>query len=107
MADEPITPQQMQSVVQELQSTRSQLQAIASQINEISLTLNALSSQDEKRPVFRAVGNLLLEVDDRDALADELGESKVAFETHLGKLVERESDLVSRYEEMIESFEDQ
>ena len=107
MTDEPITPQQMQSVVQELQSTRSQLQAIASQINEISLTLNALSSQDEKRPVFRAVGNLLLEVDDRDALADELGKSKAAFELHLEKLVERESDLVSQYEEMIESFENQ
>ena len=107
MTDEPITPQQMQSVVQELQSTRSQLQAIASQINEISLTLNALSSQDENRPVFRAVGNLLLEVDDRDALADELGESKAAFESHLEKFVERESDLVSQYEEMLESFENQ
>ena len=107
MTDEPITPQQMQSVVQELQSTRSQVQAIASQINEISLTLNALSSQDENRPVFRAVGNLLLEVDDRDGLADELGESKAAFESHLRKLVERESDLVSQYEEMIESFENQ
>ena len=69
--------------------------------------MNALLSQDEKRPVFRAVGNLLLEVDDRDALADELGESKAAFELHLGKLVERESDLVSQYEEMLESFENQ
>ena len=107
MADEPITPQQMQSVVQDLQSTRSQVQSIASQINEISLTLNALSSQDEKRPVFRAVGNLLLEVDDREALADELGESKTAFESHLELLVERESDLSSQYDEMIESFENQ
>jgi hypothetical protein len=50
---------------------------------------------------------LLLEVDDRDALAGELGESKTAFESHLGKLVERESDLVSQYEEMLESFENQ
>tara|TARA_B100000929_G_scaffold273468_1_gene245881 strand:+ start:742 stop:1065 length:324 start_codon:yes stop_codon:yes gene_type:complete len=107
MADEPISPQQMQSVIQELQSTRSQVQAIASQINEISLTLNALSSQDKDRPVFRAVGNLLLEVDDRDALLAELGESHASFESHLEKLMERESDLVSQYEEMIESFENQ
>ena len=59
------------------------------------------------RDRYRAVGNLLLEVDDREALANELGESMLTFESHAGRLVERESALVSQYEEMAKAFESQ
>ena len=72
-----------QALVQELQLVRNQIQTVSTQVNEISLTLESLSTQDSKRPVFRAVGNLLLEVDDRDKLMKELSDSKVTFETHL------------------------
>lgn len=107
MSDDPITPQELQATTQELQLTRSQVQAVASQVNEISLTLDALSTQDESRPVFRAVGNLLLEVGDRETLAKDLEESKVVFESHLERLVKRESALTTQYEEMVKSFEGQ
>ena len=53
-----------QALVQELQLVRNQIQTVSTQVNEISLTLESLSTQDTERPVFRAVGNLLLEVDD-------------------------------------------
>ena len=89
MTDHSVTAQELQTVAQELQLTRSQLQAISAQVNEISLTLEALETQDSSRPVFRAVGNLLLEVDDRDALAKGLEDSKSTFETHAGRLAER------------------
>ena len=79
MTESDVTAQDLQAVAQELQLTRSQLQAVSAQVNEISLTLEALASQDPSRPVFRAVGNLLLEVDDRQSLTDELDESKSAF----------------------------
>ena len=105
MTDEGVSVQDLQGVAQELQLVRSQLQAITAQVNEISLTIEALESQDLSRPVYRAVGNLLLEVDDREALANELGESMLTFESHAGRLVERESALVSQYEEMAKSFE--
>ena len=65
-------PQEIQALVQELQLARNQIQTVSTQINEISLTLESLSKQDKNRPVFRAVGNLLLEVDDRDELIKEL-----------------------------------
>ena len=107
MTDHSVTAQELQTVAQELQLTRSQLQAISAQVNEISLTLEALETQDSSRPVFRAVGILLLEVGARDALAKELEDSKSTFEIHAGRLAERESAIVSQYEEMAKSFEGQ
>nr|AIE92838.1 prefoldin, beta-like subunit [uncultured marine group II/III euryarchaeote AD1000_28_D03] len=107
MTDEGVSVQDLQGVAQELQLVRSQLQAITAQVNEISLTIEALETQDSSRPVYRAVGNLLLEVDDRETLANELGESMSTFESHVGRLAERESALVSQYEEMAKSFESQ
>ena len=68
MSDSEPTAQELQAVAQELQMVRSQLQALSSQISEISVTLESLESQDSDRPVYRAVGNLLLEVSDREAL---------------------------------------
>ena len=72
--------QEIQVLVQELQLARNQIQTVSTQINEITLTLESLSKQDEDRPVYRAVGNLLLEVEDRDELIKELSTSKETFE---------------------------
>ncbi len=107
MTDEGVSVQDLQGVAQELQLIRSQLQAVTAQVNEIALTIEALEAQDPSRPVYRAVGNLLLEVEDRNNLAKELGESKSTFDTHAGRLAERESALVTQYEEMTKSFESQ
>ena len=98
-------PQDMQVLVQELQLSRNQIQTVSTQINEISLTLESLSKQDKNRPVFRAVGNLLLEVDDRDELVKELSLSKDTFESHLQRMVERENELRSQYDSIVSSME--
>jgi len=94
-----------QALVQELQLARNQIQTVSTQVNEISLTLESLSNQDSERPVFRAVGNLLLEVDDRKQLIKELSESKVTFEAHLQRMLERETELRAQYEKVIDSIE--
>ena len=98
-------PQDLQALVQELQLSRNQIQTVSTQINEISLTLESLSKQDKNRPVFRAVGNLLLEVDDRDELVKELSLSKDTFESHLQRMVERENELRSQYDSVVSSME--
>ena len=98
-------PQDMQVLVQELQLSRNQIQTVSTQINEISLTLESLSKQDKNRPVFRAVGNLLLEVDNRDELVKELSLSKDTFESHLQRMVERENELRSQYDSVVSSME--
>ena len=105
MSDVESSAQELQTLAQELQMVRSQMQAISSQISEISMTVESLDSQNPSRPVYRAVGNLLLEVDDRDALRTELEDSRTAFVEHSSILEERESNLVTQYEELVKSFE--
>ena len=102
--DNPNT-QDIQALVQELQLARNQIQTVSTQINEISLTLESLSKQDKNSPVFSAVGNLLLEVDDRDELVNELSTSKETFESHLQRMVERENELRSQYDSVVSSME--
>ena len=99
------SPQDIQALVQELQLARNQIQTFSTQINEISLTLQSLSKQAKDRPVFRAVGNLLLEVEDREELVKELSSSKETFESHLERMVERENELRSQYESVVSSIE--
>ncbi len=99
------TPQDIQALVQELQLSRNQIQTVSTQINEITFTLESLSKQDKNRPVFRAVGNLLLEVDDRDELVKELSTSKETFESHLERMVERENELRTQYDSVVSSLE--
>ena len=98
------SPQDIQALVQELQLARNQIQTVSTQINEISLTLQSLSKQAKDRPVFRAVGNLLLEVEDREELVKELSSSKETFESHLERMVERENELRSQYESVVSSI---
>ena len=73
-------------VAQELQAVMSQMQTVNSQISELSMTLEALSSQDSDKPVYRAVGSLLLEVSDRNSLESDIQTSRDSFPvsyTHL------------------------
>ncbi len=100
-----INNQEIQVLVQELQLARNQIQTVSTQINEITLTLESLSNQDEDRPVYRAVGNLLLEVEDRDELIKELSTSKETFESHLSRMVDRENELRVQYDSVVSSIE--
>jgi chaperonin cofactor prefoldin len=97
--------QQLQSLVQELQLLRGQIQSLTSQFNEISLTIEALKDQLPERAVYRALGGVLLEVDDRDSLSNDLESSKETIESHLQSLSARESELIAQYNEASESPE--
>ena len=97
--------QQLQSLVQELQLLRGQIQSLTSQFNEISLTIEALKEQSPERSVYRALGGVLLEVEDRDSLSNDLESSKETIESHLQSLSARESELIAQYNEASESPE--
>ena len=66
-------------ISRELQILRNQIQTISSQASEYGITVEALSKQDPERPVFRSLGNILLEVSDRDSLESELKEAQWVF----------------------------
>ena len=89
--------QQLQSMVQELQIIRGQIQSLTAQFNEVSLTIEALNNQSPDRSVYRALGGVLLEVEDRESLANDLASTKETLETHLSNLNEREEELRDQY----------
>ncbi len=89
--------QQLQSIVQELQIIRGQIQSLTAQFNEVSLTIEALNNQSPDRSVYRALGGVLLEVEDRESLANDLASTKETLKTHLSNLNEREEELRNQY----------
>ena len=97
--------QQLQSMVQELQIIRGQIQSLTAQFNEVSLTIEALNNQSPDRSVYRALGGVLLEVEDRESLANDLASTKETLEIHLGNLNEREEELRDQYRVATENNE--
>ena len=96
---------ELQAIVQELQMLRNQIQSFSSQISEYGLTLDALLNQDPNKSVYQSLGNLLLEVEDREKLNSELSQSKLNVENHLNKLIEREQSLRAKYDELVSGLE--
>jgi prefoldin beta subunit len=99
------TKEILQSLANQLQTVAQQVQTVESQVKEIQGTLEALSSQEDGRSIFRQVGPLLLEVEDRDALQSDLEKSKDTLSAHLKRLKLRESELRDTYEEQVKAFE--
>ena len=102
---EKISAEDIQTLARELQLIRNQIQTVSSQVSEYSITIEALSTQDPNRPVFRSLGNLLLEVGDRETLQSEISEAKEALDQHLKRLIEREENLRGQYETKASQFE--
>jgi len=102
---EKVSAEEIQSIARDLQMLRNQIQTVSSQTSEYSITIEALRNQDPNRPVFKSLGNLLLEVDDRESLESELVDAKKSLDDHLGRLIEREENLREQYETKASQFE--
>ena len=99
--------ERIQMLAGQLQNTMQQVQTVDTQIREIQATITALEIQDEARPVYRQIGPLLLEVEDRIVLKDELESSMNTLSEHLQKLQQSEIEIRELYEQAINSFESQ
>ena len=99
--------ERIQMLAGQLQNTMQQVQTVDTQIREIQATITALEIQDESRPVYRQIGPLLLEVEDRIVLKDELESSMNTLSEHLLKLQQSETEIRELYEQAINSFESQ
>ena len=69
----------LKAVAQDLQTTLAQMQNVTTQLSELTITIDALSTQNPSKPVYRAIGSLLLEVEDRESLKNDLEQSMSAF----------------------------
>ena len=90
--------ERIQMLAGQLQNTMQQVQTVDTQIREIQATITALEIQDESRPVYRQIGPLLLEVEDRIVLKDELESSMNTLSEHLQKLQQSETEIRELYE---------
>jgi chaperonin cofactor prefoldin len=97
--------EELQKIVQELQIIRGQIQTLSSQSSEYSLTIESLKLQSPENTVYKSVGNLLLEINNREELLEELSLSKVNIENHIKLLIEREESLREEYDKLVTIFE--
>jgi chaperonin cofactor prefoldin len=95
----------LQNVVQELQLAAQQVATVKAQINELEGTLDALATQEEDRPVYRQSGPILLEVGDREALAEDLRNSIERLSEHATRIEAKETSLREQYESIVKKFE--
>jgi chaperonin cofactor prefoldin len=95
----------LQNVVQELQMAAQRVATVKAQINELEGTLDSLATQEEDRPVYRQSGPILLEVGDREALAEDLRNSIEQLSEHATRIEAKETSLREQYESIVKKFE--
>jgi chaperonin cofactor prefoldin len=95
----------LQNIVQELQLAAQQVATVKAQINELEGTLDALATQEADRPVYRQSGPILLEVGDREALAEDLRNSIERLSEHATRIEAKETSLREQYESIVKKFE--
>lgn len=97
----------LKAVAQDLQTTLAQMQNVTTQLSELTITIDALSSQDPSKPIYRAIGSLLLEVDDRESLKNDLEQTMIAFQEHMDRLSSKETELRQKYDSLVTAYESQ
>ena len=102
---------QMQNQIMQLQQLQQQLQTIMNQkyqfdmLNkELDRALEELDNVSDKQNVYKSVGNLLIQTDDRKKLVDDMNSEKETLEIRIKGLDRQESTLKKKYEELQSSL---
>ncbi len=107
MNDNNDVAEALKAVAQDLQTTLAQMQNVTTQLSELTITIDALSTQNPSKPVYRAIGSLLLEVEDRESLKNDLEQSMSAFQEHMDRLSSNENELREKYDSLVRAYESQ
>jgi chaperonin cofactor prefoldin len=97
--------ERLQNVLRDIQATRQQLMTTTSQIREFEVTLDALSKQEDDKKVYRQIGALLFEVDNREDMEDQLISSIQTLNEHLIQLEKQDEELKQIYEKTVSEIE--
>lgn len=96
-------PAQLRNQLQLLQQLQQQAQVIVSQraqlemqVKEVEKTLEELSKVDDKAPLYRSAGALLIRAKDKKAIEAELKEAKETAEVRLTSAKRQEDKLRER-----------
>lgn len=99
------TMEQLQVVVSEVQNARHQVATVRAQLQELETTISAVEKHPEDLSLHRQLGGVLVEVDDRNELIQELKATHATLSEHAERLAEHEAKLVTAYEELKKSLE--
>ena len=97
--------QQLQMVVAEVQSARQQVASLNAQLRELEGTVTAVKNQPKDMALHRQMGTVLIEVDDRNQLLEDLESTLVQMKAAVATMGQREAELVSTYEKLKHSEE--
>lgn len=89
--------QQMEAQIEQLSNQKYQLDV---RIKELEKTLKELGSVKEGTPVYKSVGNVLYQVDDKKKLVDDLSEQKELSEIRIKTLEKQQKTLQEKYKEL-------
>ena len=97
--------QQLQMVVAEVQAARQQVASLNAQVREIEGTVEAVKEQPEDMALHRQMGSILVEVEDREKLLEDLEQTLAQMKDAVEAVTEREKELISTYEQLKKSLE--
>ena len=97
--------QQLQMVVAEVQAARQQVASLNAQLRELEGTVQAVKDQPEDMALHRQMGTILVEVEDRSQVLDDLEATLVQMKSAVATMAEREAELISTYEKLKQSLE--
>ena len=97
--------EKLQNILRDIQATRQQLISTSSQIREFEVTLEALSKHELDKKIYRQIGALLFEVDDRKSMVEQLESSIKTLKEHLNMLEKQDEELKTIYDNMLSTIE--
>jgi len=97
--------QQFSGMVQEHQAITQQIAALQGQLSELEATVDYVKSQPEDRAIYRNAGAVLVEVDDRASLQNDLKSTIERVSLALERYVTRENEIKAAYETLAKELE--
>ncbi len=89
--------QQMEAQIEQLSNQKYQLDV---RIKELEKTLKELEAVKDGTPVYKSVGNVLYQVEDKKKLVDDLAEQKELSEIRIKTLEKQQKTLQDKYKEL-------
>ena len=97
--------QALQMVVAEVQNARQQVAQINAQVRELEGTIAAVESQPDDLALHRQMGTVLVEVEDREQLKQDLESTLEQLKDALKIISAKEAELISTYDQLKTALE--
>jgi prefoldin beta subunit len=96
---------QFEQLRQQLQVISLQRQQLEVQLREVEGTLEELGKVASETPLYKSIGNLLVRVEDREAVRKELLERQETLGIRVKTLQKQEKSFGERYEELSQKIQ--